>query len=394
MSETEHLTWWIERTTVPYGFCMCGCGLATPMSTSTSRARGYSRGRPVAFVRGHGHRLKHRLEAERLDEPNPSGLCMCGCGEKTTLARQSHTALGWVKDKPIRYLPNHAGRPLTKEQETVVVTRYEHGETCAQIGAALGVGRQGIAAILERHGIIRDTSTRIFSEERRAIYRKYECDHHFFDSIDTQGKAYWLGFLAADGCNTNGALSVGLSARDRDHLDRLKVALSSTHPIADRTVRPRKGHEAHATSSLVIRSGTLIAGHAAHGIVPRKTFIVEWPAFLPTALLRHYLRGYSDGDGCFATRKGYTRKRDGIQSRDVSWTLVGNEGFCKATQTYLVETLGFQRTKLRPSPNARRQGIFQLCYAGNRQIARLAELLYRDATIYLPRKQAIIEHLL
>jgi hypothetical protein len=39
--------------------------------------------------------------------PNPSGLCMCGCGEKTPLARQGHQARGWVKDKPIRYIPGH-----------------------------------------------------------------------------------------------------------------------------------------------------------------------------------------------------------------------------------------------------------------------------------------------
>ena len=28
----------------------------------------------------------------------------------------------------------------------------------------------------------------------------YSCDYHYFDEIDTPDKAYWLGFLMADGC--------------------------------------------------------------------------------------------------------------------------------------------------------------------------------------------------
>ena len=29
--------------------------------------------------------------------------------------------------------------------------------------------------------------------------RKYHCDDGYFDLIDSEAKAYWLGFLAADG---------------------------------------------------------------------------------------------------------------------------------------------------------------------------------------------------
>ena len=31
--------------------------------------------------------------------------------------------------------------------------------------------------------------------------QKYIVDHHYFDEIDTEGKAYFLGLLFADGCN-------------------------------------------------------------------------------------------------------------------------------------------------------------------------------------------------
>src|SRR5918993_3065803 len=42
--------------------------------------------------------------------PNPSGLCMCGCGERTRIASQTHAALGHVKGQPIRYIKGHQAR--------------------------------------------------------------------------------------------------------------------------------------------------------------------------------------------------------------------------------------------------------------------------------------------
>lgn len=43
----------------------------------------------------------------REDGPNPSGLCMCGCGEKTQLAPKSYTDRGWVRGQPVQYLCGH-----------------------------------------------------------------------------------------------------------------------------------------------------------------------------------------------------------------------------------------------------------------------------------------------
>lgn len=103
MSEAEHRAWWTANTDVAYGICWCGCGERTPASTQTDRARGRARGRPLAFVRGHQVRLRH--DVSHLPEPNPSGMCLCGCGEGAPIARQTSTAEGWVRGKPIRYCP-------------------------------------------------------------------------------------------------------------------------------------------------------------------------------------------------------------------------------------------------------------------------------------------------
>lgn len=38
---------------------------------------------------------------------NPTGLCACGCGERTKLAVQDRPSAGWVKGEPLKYLSGH-----------------------------------------------------------------------------------------------------------------------------------------------------------------------------------------------------------------------------------------------------------------------------------------------
>lgn len=39
--------------------------------------------------------------------PNPSGLCRCGCGGVTPIAKRSETKRGYVKGQPHKFLPHH-----------------------------------------------------------------------------------------------------------------------------------------------------------------------------------------------------------------------------------------------------------------------------------------------
>jgi hypothetical protein len=37
----------------------------------------------------------------------PCGYCQCGCGQKTSIANQTHTKLGWTKGQPVRFVVGH-----------------------------------------------------------------------------------------------------------------------------------------------------------------------------------------------------------------------------------------------------------------------------------------------
>lgn len=66
--------------------CECGCGT------------------PLRYAHGH---------APALRPPNPSGFCMCGCGQRTKIATQTWAAQGYVKGQPRRFVKGHNGRGIT-----------------------------------------------------------------------------------------------------------------------------------------------------------------------------------------------------------------------------------------------------------------------------------------
>jgi hypothetical protein len=47
----------------------------------------------------------------------PTGFCQCGCGSRTTIAKQSVHALGIVRGEPRRFLPAHHHRVRPRQQQ-------------------------------------------------------------------------------------------------------------------------------------------------------------------------------------------------------------------------------------------------------------------------------------
>jgi hypothetical protein len=207
---------------------------------------------------------------------------------------------------------------------------------------------------------------------------KYRCNHRFFESIDAEAPAYWLGFLAADGCisPSNNTVKLGLSEKDRAHIERFREALESNHPI-----RSRCGTGFSATTisaQFQIASAAMLEDLGRHGIHPRKTFSLRWPV-LPDALIRHYLRGYFDGDGCFT----------GSRQGSLSFSLAGNRDFLLGCRRYLVDSCSLRETQLISMP-ATPQGAY-LQYCGTGQVQAIGRLLYDGATIWLPRKRVVLD---
>ena len=81
----------MENRDVPNGYCQCGCGGRTSFAKQNIPALGLLKGEPRRFIRNH-HQIKYRNEKIAVlsqELPYPLGECQCGCGGKTNLARNN-----------------------------------------------------------------------------------------------------------------------------------------------------------------------------------------------------------------------------------------------------------------------------------------------------------------
>ena len=113
--------------------------------------------------------------------------------------------------------------------------------------------------------------------------RKYVCNDGFFGAIDFERDAYWLGFLAADGYIRGNTVELCLSLRDREHIVAFASGLDCDAPVKNRSYAGYSDR-----SVLRFTSRRIVSAISEHGVVQRKSLILEWPAHLPTHLLRNW----------------------------------------------------------------------------------------------------------
>lgn len=141
-------------------------------------------------------------------------------------------------------------------------------------------------------------------------------DVFIFDDIDTEEKAYWLGFLYADGnvrsfdgIHNNNTISVELSFVDYKHLIKFKKFMNDQRP--DSVIQVRERMESSG-NKIKLATYNVCNGHLRQslikaGCIPAKSLILRFPditIFKEEDLVYDFIRGYVDGDGSLSERKG------------------------------------------------------------------------------------------
>lgn len=199
----------------------------------------------------------------------------------------------------------------------------------------------------------------------------YRVNEHYFDQIDTPEKAYWLGFLLADGAVSKGkSLRLMLKASDREHVEKFAIAIGTTTPI-----KTRLQNGAHPVVYVDVHSKQLLDSLATYGVVQNKSLTVGVPN-ISESLIVDFWRGVFDGDGCISKSQRKNRK-------DYKWTvhLVGSQIMVSAFVEFVC---GFSdsEAKLSKTGNA-----YQIYYTGSRTPQAITNVLYKDATVALERKR-------
>ncbi len=240
---------------------------------------------------------------------------------------------------------------------------YLSGMSTTKIASLYGCHHSVVLRALKRMGV----SIRELSEASR----QHQLDEHYFDVIDNETKAYFLGFICGDGCVIKNGNSVQIVVHKNDSciLEILKKEMCMTYPISFRGEYAKlRFTSKHVKEILVDR----------YGIVPNKSLVIKYPKNIPNEFNRHVVRGIFDADGSIHLDKS---------NRQLRWSIVsGSKDFVESIQNIIVNELGLNRTLI-----SFRKGVWCLCYSGNRQVKRIYDWLYEGADVYLPRKKTVFE---
>lgn len=212
---------------------------------------------------------------------------------------------------------------------------------------------------------------------RSEAKRKYKIDENYFDQINTEEKAYFLGFLYADGYNntSRNCVRLVLQDTDRDIVQRLNNLLQPSKPLYFE-VTNKKFLNRKNKYGLVIANKHISKVLSDLGCTRAKTFTITFPEWLDNSLYNHFIRGYFDGDGYI----GYNKS-----TKHLSFELVGTAPFLSRIQDILESEVGINKTKLYSCQSSDSR-ILSLRIGTNSKVLKVKDWLYRSSTIYLDRK--------
>lgn len=209
--------------------------------------------------------------------------------------------------------------------------------------------------------------------------QQYSANYNFFEKIDTEEKAYWLGFLIADGHNSGRAIELSLKEEDRGHLEKFKQAIEATHPIADR--------KQSNSNRFYIANKKMCEDLAKLNCYKNKTLDVSMPTRkIPYYLRRHFLRGIFDGDGCIAKmtkESSVSKKRLHFTRKIPSLSITtGSPEMAKDLQKLI---LSYAKVETSIAKDKRTKAI-DIMIQGNDKILKFLNYIYLEAEIFLDRK--------
>lgn len=264
---------------------------------------------------------------------------------------------------------------LSEQDRLDIIEMYKTGDyTCKKISEIYGVSDCNIGSLLKRRGIKVDNTLGRFK-------RKYTLNEHYFNAIDTEIKAYFLGLLYADGCNADEAkqVKISLQARDKKILEKFAEEINFNGPLAFQE-NSKKNENWQDSYILCITSKDMCDSLTKLGCWSRKTLTLMFPTDeqVPTHLVRHFIRGYFDGDGYFGT---YLQKK----WKQFEASIVSTENFCNSIKNIIEKELQIncylgRRHKDRDTTTR------HIKINGKNKVLKFLDWLYTDASIYLERK--------
>lgn len=258
---------------------------------------------------------------------------------------------------------------LTEKIKESIIDLYYQNEPYKDIAIKLNVSGRAIPRVLKESGI------------NTKLKNRYTLNENYFEDIDTEDKAYWLGFIYADGYVGNSYfnnLVILLSKIDKNHLEKFKLAIDYTGSIRN----AGKGGFENSQDRYAINftSKKMTSDLRKLGLYPGKSLTMTKMPELKEDLIRHFIRGYFDGDGSIYTSRTTSYFKDKkYQYQKIEVSIIGTELFLNEIKTYM--PYSYFRIKESKTPEMK-----YLVFYGVNEMKSIYDFFYNESTVFLDRK--------
>jgi hypothetical protein len=187
----------------------------------------------------------------------------------------------------------------------------------------------------------------------------------FFQAIDTEEQAYWLGFFSADGQIHGNNVALNLQSLDACHVREFRNMLCPSALVREKHYwKDGKRYSSHYVD---IWCPQIVRDLATHGVrQDKEQHLSPWNG--SPELMRHYWRGFCDGDGWICSGKH---------------NCLGVVGTKAMVQGFIDHCRTFADTAVSVRP----KGSVWVTEVGGFVAQTIARHLYEGATVSLDRKQ-------
>ena len=246
--------------------------------------------------------------------------------------------------------------------------------------------RRSLTKIRQETGYTVDKIKSFLKEEKLWTghsHRQFYLDEFFFDVIDTEEKAYWLGFIYADGYLAL-PQTIGIELKDTDHthLEKFRASLDAETEVKFYNKKSTFGPQRNCRFAFSSKHmfNILLSYFKSH----KKTFEGVFPKLQREELIPHLIRGFFDGDGSLI---GKPNSEDKMFRPSLS--LTGR----KETLEHIETISGFSWNWSQRFPE-RNTDNYQIAVGRVHDCLNFLHYMYNDATIYLDRKYELYQGLI
>lgn len=262
---------------------------------------------------------------------------------------------------------------------------YNKNLSASQIAKIFNVSYPTINSFLKKNNCILKTLSQ--------IHKKF--DDTVFEKINTEEKAYWLGYLYADGHiristtihkngNAYNQYMISLTSIDKETIVNFKTFLNSNTKL--KKYISNSGYKNSEYYIETVSSEKMYNDLLDKNLNPNKTSNLTIPTNIPDELIHHFIRGYFDGDGSVYISRTKNNSINPYKKRNyyerLCVNIIATHDFCKFLRNKVFSTSSKNIYKER---RTLQDNLYYFRF-DSKKAKQFYYYIYKDCNICLTRK--------